>query len=202
VTEVTRRQLVALIQAADGVAVESLRPDAAQAGIQWGVRGRANHFLCLLGALDVVEADITGIAGTLLSNYLRGDCVLKFYRVRPYLTEEDRAKVRTYWLDQVGKSYGWGSVFRAAQTTFVRRYVVPVAPQVGRLLLRDLSNVLGHQEPDCSALWVNGIRQVRPKFFKGWDSSDVTPETVVRHDAKEIECIRTLDRPILRKEDR
>lgn len=202
-TEVTRAQLEALIQPGDGVAVEYVHPDLAQAGIELWSHGRAAHFLCLLGGLDVVEADVSGITRSNLDNYLRGNAVLKFYRCRPDLKTTERAAVRQRWLDQVTNSYGWGSVFRGGSATGIRRFVYPIFPSLARGLLRIVARVVGHQAPDCSALWVDAIKIVRPKVFANHDSEEVTPETIVRsHDPRDLQLIRTLDRPILRKEDR
>lgn len=199
---VTRLELEALILPGHGIAVEYIHPDIAQAGIQWWGRGKAAHFLCALGGLGIVEADVQGVTHSNLDNYLRGNTVLKVYRVRPNLTPDEQRLVCARWMDEVNQSYGWGSVLRGGVTTGIRRIVHPWSPMVARLLLRVAARLMGHQPPDCSALWVDAVKHVRPGLFVGFDPEDVTPEIVVRHRGKDLELVATLDRAVLAPEDR
>ncbi len=203
-TELTRAQVKAMLEPGDGIAVENLKPTDAQAGIQFVSRGRANHFLCALGGegLDLVEADVTGVTHTSLDNYLRGNCVLKIYRVRPAFSVAEKQGIRQDWLDAVGQNYGFGAVRYGGEATLVRRYVVPHWPHLGGLLLRDISRAAEHALPDCSALWVGRVQKYRPRVFPKEAAALITPERIVRHESKAIELTRTLDRPIMRKEDR
>ena len=74
---------------------------------------------------------------------------------------------------------------------------LPRFPRLARFLLRVISRVMGHQAPDCSALWVMGIRKARPAFLRSYeDAEDVTPEIILR-DATKLMHVIHWDRPVL-----
>ena len=195
--KLTLAQVKATIHPCDGAAVIPAHGGVAQRGIQWWT-GKACHFLCLKGGLAVTEEDIGGCMATDLDSYMKGTCSLTILRVMPPLSAHEERLVLDFWESEVATPYGTGSVVRAFFATPIRRRVVPRFPRLGRFLLRVLARVMGHQAPDCSALWVMGIRKARPGLLKGYDAEDVTPEIILR-DASKLMHVIHWDRPVLVK---
>lgn len=193
--KITRAQVHATVHPCDGAAVVYNHGGVVAAGIQFWT-GKASHFLCLKGGTRVTEEDIGGCMATDLDTYMKGTCSLTILRVMPPLSIHEERLVLDFWESEVATPYGIGSVVRAFLATPVRRYVLPRFPGFGRFALRVLSRVMGHQAPDCSALWVMGIRKARPAFLRGYDAEEVTPEVILRDAAKLMHVIHW-DRPVL-----
>ena len=198
--KLTRAQIEAVLRAGDGIAVEYIHGGIVAAGIQFFEEGRASHFLCSAGRLDTIEEDIGGCMATRLDTYLKGKCSLTVVRIDPPLSPEEVGEVLRFWNDEVSNSYGFGSVLRGGFAEVIRHWVLPVAPPLARFMLRVFARIVGHQPPDCSALWVMGHRKMRPGIFRGWDSEEVTPAEAIRPRPNVKHVVRW-DRPILVTED-
>lgn len=172
----------------DTVLVHYLRADIVSAGIQWWTHGAASHELCCLGGEEIIEADIGGVMHTYLDSYIRGQVRLTLKRPIERLRPAEAGAASYFWATQVARPYGWGSIGQAFLAVPTRRLILPRAPALGRALLRAEAWAFRHARPDCSALWLAGLRTKRPNFFSGYATDEVTPETVLR-DQKWTETI-------------
>ena len=169
-----------VILCGDTILVHDVHEDAVGLVIEKFTHGTARHQICALGGLDIVEALTTGVARNNLQNYLTGKYVLTVKRLRKTLEPHEAAQARAHWLRAVGQAYGWGSCAQAAVTTIDRRYVRPWAPGPARAILWASRAFLGGSLPDCSALWVQGIRIPRPHVLGAYLPQEVTPEVTER----------------------
>ncbi len=196
--KITTEQLHDTLEAGDVIIIHYLRGDIVSAGIQWWTHGKASHTINSLGADSVVEEDIGGASHTYLDTYMRGQCRLTIKRILPHLRPAEKATMVSYWLNLVGKPYGWKAIIASLFSVPLRRAILPRCPDAARAALRFLSRALGHGEPDCSASWVRAARLVRPRILSGYDPDDVTPETLLRDG--HLYTVAVWDAPILVQE--
>jgi hypothetical protein len=177
--KITRAEIEHTIQCGDGIAVTYRNSNGVARLLRWAERGRASHFVECLGGLDTFEETIGGGMRTNLYTYLRGTCDLKVVRVRGGLDGIQKRSAREYWLNLVGKGYGWESIKRTAVTIPIRRFIRPHFPRLANLLVDAARALLPGEMPDCSAAWVAGMRHVGANVLTGYRPEEVSPENLL-----------------------
>lgn len=194
----TRAQISDTIRAGDVIVVHYLKANVVSAGIQFASGGTASHALCCLGGMEIVEADIGGVMHTYLDNYLTGKCRLTIKRMRPELNYADAARACDYWRSCISQPYDMGMILHTALVSPIRRFVIPILPVCGRLLLRGIGllPLASHRLSTCAEIWARGMRLPRPKLLRTYDFEDITPEVLLR-DAAGLETVAVWDGAIL-----
>ncbi len=196
--KVTRGQIQKLVQPGDVILVHYLQSNVVSAGIQFVSGGDVSHALCCLGGMEIIEADIGGVMHTYLDNYLKGKTRLTIKRLRPALDHREAAAVCTYWRSCISNPYDMLMILHVAIVAPIRRFLLPICPPLGRLLLRALGRftLASHTLSTCAELFARGIKVPRQKFMREYDLEEVSPAVLLRA-AVGLEIVAVLEAPVL-----
>jgi len=175
----TLPQVHALFRPADVITVEYLCPDAAQRIISVAEEGQAEHALCCLGGLDIVEAAAIGVQRTSLYNYLKGNCRLTLRRANPVPTIAEARLAGDFWLARVNDPYDWGMILGMAPILLAKNVLGAISPAAGNWALTKMPNRLASSNLNtCAELAIKGLRQFRPAAGGDVPSANYVPETL------------------------
>jgi hypothetical protein len=173
----TLSEVDTLFRPGDVVAVEYLHPDPVQEIIRVAEEGQAEHALCCMGGLDVVEAAIIGVQESSLRNYLRGNCRLTVRTANP--TPEEAKRALDFWSARVGDPYDIRMVVGMAPILLAKNVLGYFYPAAGEWALCRMPNLLASSNLNtCAELAIKGLRQFRWDAGGDIPSENYDPETL------------------------
>lgn len=175
--QITFSEIQALILPGDVIAVEYLRTDLVATGISLAEGGKATHALCCLGALGIVEADLSGVSETSLRNYLRGNCKLTVRSAKPAPFTDEAKKATEFWLARVNDPYDTKMILGEGILLVADRLVGLFSEKASAWMLRKVPNVFASKTlSTCAELAARGLWQFSLLAMREYPAGNITPE--------------------------